>query len=159
MPNVENLVMDSELGEVIDRVIALEGEARKFWDRRVFKAVLKGYCSLHLRINNLNISINNHNRQRENRADYDTGGEILLGIRKEKITLAEEAEEIRIILRRRVVDRKMDRRYGKWFIRRFAQYEEAADFLQDYLKQEATGKNMPKNGEARAERLRSERGY
>jgi len=149
--------MEEEIERTIDRVAALERSA-DFWDRRVFRRAMRNYGNLRSRINNLNILINGFNLKRE-LPDFDPNGEIYSRIREDKRKLFEEAREICISIRRGIVDREMEKRYGDRFIDKVKRYEEDADNFHKYLVQEASGKGMPESGMVRASRLKKERGY
>jgi hypothetical protein len=160
MPNVENLVMDEELERVTDRVIALERSVRGFWDRRVFRKVLKEYGGLHSRIRNLNVLISRHNYEAENQEGYDPEGETYSRIVKEKRGIFKDAREIYIKIRRGIIDREMEKRYGPGFIEKVGRYEGEQEDFHKYLEQEAWGsRHMHASGMVRVLRQRSERGY
>ena len=154
---IENLLMDLEIERTIDRVAALERSVG-FWDRRIFRRAMRDYIKLRSRIENLNILISRFNFNGE-LPDYDLEGEVYSEIREDKRKLFEEAREICIRIRRGIVDREMEKNYGSIFIDKVKRYEDDADILHKYLKQEASGKGMPETGMVRASRLKKERGY
>ena len=156
MMYIENLVMDEEILGVIDRVTELRRAAKGiwgFWDRIFFRGVTRDYHKLHEKINGLNVAIVRYN------SSEATSGTEWNVIYESKDSILDEARELLVKIRKEIVDRHMEKRFGEEFMRKLGGYEKVVGDFHDYLRQEASKGNMPLSGMVRVNRIRNERGY